>query len=790
MLRVEAFGGLAVVAQSGDPIPLQRRRLALLATLASASARGVTRDQLVGYFWPEATSEVARHSLEQLVYMIRRQFGEAVLRGGDPLSLNPELVSSDIAEFHAAIQRGDDEEAVRLYRAPFLDGVYLSGAPEFERWTTRERSRAVTELGGCFERLAMAATTRGDLRASVEWRLRRAAADPLSAAHALHLMRALAAAGDRPAALQHARTYQSLVRLDLGAAPDHAVAALADELRACVITPARPAAGTGAADLSVVTSATLADRASEPGHTDSRPPQPSPDSRDVPAPRYEPRARRGLWAPAVAICVVAIVTTIAVSRSHALRRAPAVAVPSEVAIAVLPLEGLSRDSATTTVADVLTAVLIETLTQSGAFRVIQGPSTFFFQGHERTNPGAIADSLGATILMSGVVERDGQNLRIALRLIDPRDATVRWARVYHTQLRDLFVVQDSIAETVVQELTRDLAVPRRPRRRALAPTSFAAYEMYRLGRHQLDLGADPARLASAIQYFKRSVALDPDLADSYAGLSASYGILGTGNISDISTRAAFDSARAAALEAIRLDPNLPEGFAALGFVKLLADFDWAGTEKDFAHAAAMNPFYARSPLFPAVLNEWRGDFAGAVRESRVVVAADPLSVSARTELGRAYFFAHDYSRALAQLDTARSLNPTFAREVMTRAELYAKQGQDSAAVAEYGRLAGLTPKAATPLALICFPLVGSGKRDLALHKLDTLLMQNRAHRVSALYVAIAYAGLGARDDAFTWLGRAYSEDRSIRPLIMDPTFDELRTDPRFAALLRQMHLRN
>lgn len=207
MLRVEAFGGLAVFAQSGDSIPLQRRRMALLATLASASARGVTRDQLVGCFWPEATSEVARHSLEQLVYMIRRQFGEGVLRGGDPLSLNPELVSSDIAEFRAAIQRGDDEEAVRLHRAPFLDGVYLRDAPEFERWTTRERSRAVTELGGCLERLAMAATARGELRASVEWRLRRAAADPLSAAHALHLMRALAAAGDRPAALQHARTY-------------------------------------------------------------------------------------------------------------------------------------------------------------------------------------------------------------------------------------------------------------------------------------------------------------------------------------------------------------------------------------------------------------------------------------------------------------------------------------------------------------------------------------------------------------------------------------------------------
>lgn len=576
MLRVEVFGGLAVVDHSGDPIPLQRRRLALLATLASASARGVTRDQLVGYFWPEATSEVARHSLEQLVYMIRRQFGEDVLRGRDSLSLNPEFARSDIAEFRAAIECGDDEAAVRLNRAPFLDGVYLRDAPEFERWTARERSRAETELGGCFERLAMGATARGELRAAVEWRLRRAAADPLSAAHALHLMRAFAAAGDRPAALQQARTYQSLVQLELGAAPDPAVAALAEELRTCVTAPARPVAGTGAADLSVVTGATLAVRASELGRVDFHPPRPSADSRDVQAPRYKLRERRRLWALAVAICVAAIVTAMALNRSQALHRAEQVAVPSEVAIAVLPLEGLSRDSTTTSVADVLTAALIETLTQNGAFRVIQGPSTFFFQGHERTHPRAIADSLGATILMSGVVERDGQSLRIALRLINPRDATVRWARVYHTQLRDLFVMQDSIAETVVQEVTRGLAVPRRPRPRALAPASFAAYEMYRLGRHQLDLGADPARLALAIRYFKRSIELDPGLANSYAGLSASYGILGTGNISDISTHAAFDSARAAALEAIRLDPDLPEGFAALGFVKLLADFDWLG----------------------------------------------------------------------------------------------------------------------------------------------------------------------------------------------------------------------
>ncbi|MEO7102669.1 MAG: BTAD domain-containing putative transcriptional regulator, partial [Gemmatimonadaceae bacterium] len=430
MLRVEVFGGLAVVAESGDSITLQRRRLALLATLAAASARGATRDQLVGYFWPEAPSDVARHSLEQLIYVIRRQFGEGVLRGGDPLSLNPEFVTSDVAEFRAAIQRGDDEEAVRLHRGPFLDGVYLSDAPEFERWTTRERSRAITEVGGCFERLAVAATARGELRASVEWRLRRAAAEPLSAAHALHLMRALAAVGDRTAALQHARTYQSLVQLELGGTPDPAVAALADELRTSVITPARPVVATEAADLSVITNATPADGASKPGRADSDAARELPDAHDVPPPRYKSRTRRGLWLSAVAICVTALVTAIAVSRSHALQRAKEVAVPSEVAIAVLPLESLSRDSTTTAVADVLTAALIETLTQSGAFRVIQGPSTLFFQGHERTHPSAIADSLGATILMSGAVERDGQNLRIALRLISPRDATVQWARVY------------------------------------------------------------------------------------------------------------------------------------------------------------------------------------------------------------------------------------------------------------------------------------------------------------------------------------------------------------------------
>jgi DNA-binding SARP family transcriptional activator/TolB-like protein len=238
--RLETFGKLALSGGATGTLSHQRRRLALLALLAAAGERGLSRDALLGYLWPDSTAENGRHSLEQLLHALRRSLGDSVFSGVNPVRLDPGVIASDVNEFERALARGGLAEAVAVYNGPFLEGFYLNDAPEFERWSSTERARLANRYTEALSRLAGDAERAGDDAAVVNWRRRIADADPVSSRSALALMRALVAAGDRTSALQHARIYEALVQQELGSAPDPSIARYAAELRAEV--DARPAA--------------------------------------------------------------------------------------------------------------------------------------------------------------------------------------------------------------------------------------------------------------------------------------------------------------------------------------------------------------------------------------------------------------------------------------------------------------------------------------------------------------------------------------------------------------------
>ena len=231
MFRLETLGGLALTDGPAGAVTTQRRRLALLALLAVAGERGLTRDKLLAYLWPESPSDNARHALEQLLYELRRQLGDSALLGPDPLRLNPETITSDVAQFRRAIASGAPAEAFELYRGPFLDGFYLSDAAEFERWAEGERSQLAGKYAWALQCLADASRDQKDYAAEIGWRRRLVATDPLNGGLALSLMRALASAGDGAGALQYARVYETLMREELDSVPDPPINAFVQELR-------------------------------------------------------------------------------------------------------------------------------------------------------------------------------------------------------------------------------------------------------------------------------------------------------------------------------------------------------------------------------------------------------------------------------------------------------------------------------------------------------------------------------------------------------------------------------
>src|SRR6478672_5644934 len=205
MLSLRLFGGLDLAGPDG-PVSgraAQRRRLALLAVLAVARGRPVTRDKLVALLWPDADSERSRHALADSVYVLRDALGDdVIIVNGDALSLNPNAISSDVVDFEDAIEKGDRERAVSMYEAggAFLDGIHLSDAVDFDRWAESVRARLAAAHRDALDALANEASARGDSAAAVAWWRKLAAADPLSSRVALGLMRTLADSGDRAGA--------------------------------------------------------------------------------------------------------------------------------------------------------------------------------------------------------------------------------------------------------------------------------------------------------------------------------------------------------------------------------------------------------------------------------------------------------------------------------------------------------------------------------------------------------------------------------------------------------------
>lgn len=238
MLQLRTFGGLSLTGDTGQlaGAALQPRRLAILAVLAVAADRGVTRDRLLALLWPERDTASGRQALSQALYALRRDTGadDLVLGvGTEQLRLNPSVITADVAEFEKAIALGSYEEASSQYRGPFLDALHLSGdSGDFERWVEEQRMRLDALAERVLESLAAKAEERGDHAAAAELWRRLTTLDPLRTLAAAGLMQALAASGNRAGALRYADIYTRRVREELDAEPSSVVASLADRLRA------------------------------------------------------------------------------------------------------------------------------------------------------------------------------------------------------------------------------------------------------------------------------------------------------------------------------------------------------------------------------------------------------------------------------------------------------------------------------------------------------------------------------------------------------------------------------
>lgn len=232
-----AFAGPHTEVRAADQRQ-QRRRLALLATLACTRERGLSRDQLMLLFWPDSPQAKARHSLDQLLYAVRRTIDDALFIGVNPLRLNDEVISSDVGDFMQACRDGQHAHAVELYGGPFLDGFYLRETREFEEWVAVQRERLAHSYSDALSSLVHTAEASGDTRAAVSWQRKLVETDPVSTRHALELMRLLARSGDTALAIAHGEQYRQSYAKEFGGSIASIDQRLAELRRADVEVPA------------------------------------------------------------------------------------------------------------------------------------------------------------------------------------------------------------------------------------------------------------------------------------------------------------------------------------------------------------------------------------------------------------------------------------------------------------------------------------------------------------------------------------------------------------------------
>jgi tetratricopeptide (TPR) repeat protein len=789
---LKLFGGLSVETQAG---PLtgraaQRRRLALLALLATS--RGLGREKVIACLWPEVDSERGRRLLSDSVYRVNKALGgDTIVTAGDELRLDADRLPSDVAAFEAALAGDRHREAVEYYGGPFLDGFFLDGAPDFEQWSSRERSRLARLQAGALEALAAECEGRGDAAGAVTWWYRAAGHDPFSPRVAVRLMAALDRAGERGAALRHARLYADLYRQEFEADVDAEVAEFAEALRrasrAGEVFPAAAGRGTPAAPVASSNDSTHAGAAqtAQAAHPHTAVGAaaedvpvygvPAGQTPTGPAP-LRPATPPPIRSALAGVLVLAVLGAAAGWIRHVNGTGPAD--PGVPAVAVLPFADHSPDRDHEYLAAGMMEEVASALARVDGLRVVAPTSA----PAEESDIQRVGRALGVEAVLQGSVSRWGDSVRINARLMRVADRSFLWTETYTSRMGSIFAIQDSIARAIGATLTERLV---RGPHAARAPSAdeLEAYNLYLRGRYAWHRRTQES-LAAAVSHFEEAVATAPAYARAHAGLADAYAVQGFYDYRPPDD--AFPRAEAAARRALELDPALAHAHATLAYVSLYYHWNWPEAERAFERAIRLDPGYSTAHQWHANFLTAMGRFDEAEAAMRRAMELDPLSLIANGALGWVYYNAGDFSRAIEQCGRTLELDPEFKLAWFWSGLAHEGLGRHDAAVAFLEQALALSPESAITLAALAHAHARAGRLERARELLRGLLAAERRY-IPSFEVAKVYLALGEEDTALSWLETAYEQrSHSMAFLRVDPQLARLQAHPRFRDLLRRV----
>jgi len=493
--------------------------------------------------------------------------------------------------------------------------------------------------------------------------------------------------------------------------------------------------------------------------------------------------------PVLSVATLLIVGALIVWTLRRDRVSPSVRAASDIiaahSLAVLPLENLSGTSAQDYFADGMTDALITSLGQIGVLRVISRTSVMQYKGIHKPLP-QVARELNVDTVVEGTVLRSGDRVRITAQLIQAATDKHLWAESYEGDFRDVLGLQNRVASAIAKQIVVRLTPRQETRLGRTYPVSAQAYELYLKAEYFLNRFT-PGTVSQSISYFQQAIDADPNYPPAYVGMAAAYHVLG--NMAVIPKKVSYPKAKLLVARALELDPQSAAAHAEWAWGLLYYDFDFATAAQEFNHALELNPNspdgHQGSGNYYATL----GQLQQSVLEMQRARDLDPLSLMVNTDLCMVLYFARRYDEALVQCKTTLELDPRSSPTLRQLGAVYAAKGMGLEASSAFLRAHSLE---GAPPALIVAIKNGEEVSGLSGHWQAWLKFLNQEiddGKVDPIDVAEAYAYVGNDDGALAWLERAFeARCYGVTYLGVDPTFDRLRSNPRFVSLLRRIGL--
>ncbi len=453
-------------------------------------------------------------------------------------------------------------------------------------------------------------------------------------------------------------------------------------------------------------------------------------------------------------------------------------------IAILPLLNDSADPETEYLSDGLTENIINNLSQLPALRVMAWGTVARFKERE-TTPAEVGRSLGVRVVLTGRMLQLGERLIVRAELIDAADGARLWGDAYDRKVADIFAMQEDIAGEISENLRLRLTGEDKQRLNKRHTESTTAYQQYLKGRYFWYKRTE-RDLRKGIEYFNRAIEEDPGYAAAYDGLSGSYALLALRGI--VPHQAAFARAKAAARKALEIDDSLGEAHASLAHIRL-HEWDWTGLDEEFQRALELNPGHSMAYHWYSEYLTAMGRLDESIETIKKAKEIDPLSAITCVGLAGSLYFARRYDEAIKHIHEGFEVNPNHFLLHLGLGRAYEQIGMYEEAIAEMQKAVSLSGRSTETLTGLARTYAAAGSTVEARKILDELTAQSAEHYVSPYSIAKIYALLGEKEQAFTWLEKAYNEHHpDFIELRVEPALDNLRDDPRCADLLRRVGL--